>query len=316
MKKIFIALFCFIVVAITCIYIFIPSTLTVSNVVLIHFTSTGANRFLMDKAGWQKWLPGSSQNINNDTDSTLTYDGTEFILSGRFYNAAEIGIVKNSNRYNSRLTLIPILNDSVAIQWETTITGGANPVSRLIAYIRGKRLKNSMSQVLEAAKKFLEDTKSVYGFPIRNSTLKDTAVIALKFFSKEYPGTDTLYKKIYLLQQYISSSHATQVDFPMLNVSGKDTTGYDVMVGVPVSRDLEGSGAFIPRHLVPIPDKILTTEVTGGPYTINRAFNQVETYMTDHQLRAPVIPFFYLVTDRSKEKDTARWVTKIVYPII
>jgi hypothetical protein len=36
--------------------------------------------------------------------------------------------------------------------------------------------------------------------------------------------------------------------------------------------------------------------------------------MNDHFLSAPAIPFEILITDRSKEKDTTRWKTKIYQP--
>ena len=38
--------------------------------------------------------------------------------------------------------------------------------------------------------------------------------------------------------------------------------------------------------------------------------------MNDHSLSAPVIPFEYIITDRSKEPDTSKWITKICFPII
>jgi hypothetical protein len=64
-----------------------------------------------------------------------------------------------------------------------------------------------------------------------------------------------------------------------------------------------------------IPGKILVTEVKGGNYTTGEALKQLDIYLDDNHLSSPAIPFESLVTDRSQETDTAKWVTKIYYPI-
>lgn len=64
-----------------------------------------------------------------------------------------------------------------------------------------------------------------------------------------------------------------------------------------------------------IPGKILSAEIRGGTYTSKESIKRLELYMDDHKLTSPAIPFESLVTDRSKEADTARWVTKLYYPI-
>jgi hypothetical protein len=60
---------------------------------------------------------------------------------------------------------------------------------------------------------------------------------------------------------------------------------------------------------------LLIADVKGGPNTVNDAFEEVRMYMKDHKLVAPAMPFESMVTDRYLEKDTAKWVTKIYYPI-
>jgi hypothetical protein len=36
----------------------------------------------------------------------------------------------------------------------------------------------------------------------------------------------------------------------------------------------------------------------------------------DHQRVAPAIPFQSLVTDRTKQPDTSKWVTRLYWPIM
>jgi hypothetical protein len=66
--------------------------------------------------------------------------------------------------------------------------------------------------------------------------------------------------------------------------------------------------------MVAMKDRFLTTDVTGGPGSIEKAKKSIEKYMADHTLPSPARPFEILVTDRSKVADTAAWKTKIFYP--
>ena len=61
---------------------------------------------------------------------------------------------------------------------------------------------------------------------------------------------------------------------------------------------------------------ILITEVKGGSNKINNAYKQIRNYISDYNRIAPAIPFESLVTDRSKEPDSSKWVTRIYYPVM
>ncbi len=86
------------------------------------------------------------------------------------------------------------------------------------------------------------------------------------------------------------------------------------MVAIPVNKTITPNNEFLLKKMVP--GKILVTEVRGGIHTINQAQKNIELYMNDHHLVSPAIPFHSLVTDRSKEADTAKWITKIYYPVM
>jgi len=61
---------------------------------------------------------------------------------------------------------------------------------------------------------------------------------------------------------------------------------------------------------------ILITEVKGGPGEIKKAYEQITHYVTDYKRLAPAIPFESMVTDRTVEKDSSQWITRIYYPVI
>ena len=68
--------------------------------------------------------------------------------------------------------------------------------------------------------------------------------------------------------------------------------------------------------MIMLKDKTLITEVVGDNNAIQKAFKATTTYMDDNKLSSPVIPFQQLVTDRSKQADSTKWVTRIFTPII
>ena len=60
---------------------------------------------------------------------------------------------------------------------------------------------------------------------------------------------------------------------------------------------------------------ILVGEVKGGLSTILNAEKQLANYVFDYGKASPAIPFQSLVTDRSLEADSSKWITRLNYPI-
>ena len=60
---------------------------------------------------------------------------------------------------------------------------------------------------------------------------------------------------------------------------------------------------------------ILVAEVRGGVSTVKQAFRNLSNYVGDYGRQSPALPFESLVTDRLKETDTTKWVTKLYFPV-
>ena len=99
----------------------------------------------------------------------------------------------------------------------------------------------------------------------------------------------------------------------MLNVMKTDNS-YVAMTAIPVDRELPATNEFASKFMLK-GGNILEAEIKGGPFTIERSFNELENYRADHKYTSPAIPFQSLVTDRAREKDTAKWITKLYYPV-
>ena len=60
----------------------------------------------------------------------------------------------------------------------------------------------------------------------------------------------------------------------------------------------------------------MTGEVTGGQKEIEEAQKQMELYITDYQRSIIAIPFQMLITDRTREPDSSKWITRIYFPVV
>jgi len=132
---------------------------------------------------------------------------------------------------------------------------------------------------------------------------------------KSLPSTEQVYTMVKKLKDYILSQKAGATGNPMLNVFTRDSLSFDVRVAIPVDRRLPDAGEIHYKWMLG-GGNILITEVKGGPEEIKKAYNQVNHYITDYKRLAPAIPFESMVTDRTVEKDSSQWITRIYYPVI
>jgi hypothetical protein len=119
---------------------------------------------------------------------------------------------------------------------------------------------------------------------------------------------------IQLVKKVLKKQGVSQVSPPMLNI-WKDERGYfKTMVAIPINKEIKPDSRVLMKRMVA--GSILVAEIRGGPHAITKGFNQMENYMKDFKLNSPAIPFQSLITDRSAEPDTAKWITKIYYPVL
>ena len=104
-----------------------------------------------------------------------------------------------------------------------------------------------------------------------------------------------------------------ETDPPMLRVTRLPGGGYEMMAGLPINRSIKGNGKILPVRFVPW--KILMGEVRGGAATAECALEQLQYYVEDHQHVGMALSFQSLVTERDREKDTSRWVTRVIQPV-
>ena len=318
MKKIvFIVLLVLILVFLSLIYILIPEKISIVTYRSANCTLGGAERMILDINKWAAWWPEAMPGQVNSTNNSLRV----FIFGNREYkpgiisiNTIEVNIVYDNMLTKTEMMILTLSKDSVLLEWRSKETiASKNPVERIKQYLRTGKLKNNLDSLLTILRSFLEKKENIYGMNINEVKVKDSVLITTRFITSSYPSTTEIYSAVNKLKKYIAEQNASSNNFPMMHVVQIDSFHYETMVAIPVNRSLQGTDNMMTKRMVL--GNILEAEIKGGETTVRSAMRQLENYKKDHRMESPAIPFALLVTDRSKEPDTTKWITKIYYPV-
>jgi hypothetical protein len=314
MKKLLLILFVFLLLIVAGIYIFIPSKIEFAKITYIHAARNVTTRYIADESNWIKWWPSDSSRVlssKQNKNLSYIYKNYNYTITRKALEGTSILIMYDGKEVNTFLHLIAVKPDSVVAEWKGELEGTNNPVTRIKNYLLAIEVKKNISEVLQNAKTFLENTEGVYGMSIIQQQVKDTLLISTKITSDNYPSTAEIYNLITRLREYIFLNGATETNSPMLNIT-KDSI-YKITVAIPINHVIPPTEKFLLKKMVP--GKILVAEVKGGTYTADEGLKQLTLYMDDNHLVSPAIPFQSLVTERIKVTDTTKWITKIYFPV-
>ncbi|HKZ65439.1 MAG TPA: GyrI-like domain-containing protein [Chitinophagaceae bacterium] len=316
MKKWLIIIVCFLMVALAFTYLFIPTIVSFSYSISLRANPQGLYRSLLDEKSWHLWWPENSNDSNNDTlPNQFFYNGYKYTIDAKKTSSIFISITGKTIKAKTILNLFPISNDSVQLVWEGKMPTSYNLIKRMEVYFKSKQLKHDISLTMGKIDSFFSKTGNIYGSDIQQIPVLDSILVSTHATSKDYPTIAFIYDLIDQLKEYIRGQSAKETGFPMLNITTTDSSNYLTRVAIPVNKRLKPSGKISYRWMMG-GGKILVSEVRGGPASIDRAFQQIENYIHDYHRTTPAIPFLSLVTDRRKEPDTAKWITKIYYPVM
>lgn len=306
MKKISRGLILSVAFLLLVVYLFIPGTIKTQESVSIDAALPAVSRVLAKDDNWKKWWPSATP---------FKFDNKQFKPQARTFNTIGIGIYADNDSIQSRMELAPIKEDSMVIIWKTETKTSINPFKRFAAYINARGIQKNMTTILGHLMTFLEDPVNIYGIPIRKTRVVDSLLISTRWSFDHKPGIMEIDAMIQSLKKYIAANNATEMNYPMLNITTADSSYYEVMTAIPVDKALPDTKDFAAKRMLK-GGNILEGEVKGGPSTIDKAIIEFENYRSDHQYTSPAIPYQLLITDRAKETDTTKWVTKLYYPIL
>jgi hypothetical protein len=298
-----------------CIYILIPADIEISYFTTAKATRDGTYRTIASENEWMKWwnynnLQKKPSEINNRIFSNENYTYA-FKQSG--FNTALISIQHENNKTDGKLTILQLAPDSIVITLQTSLKTTANPFSRIQQYFEAVSLKENIEKVLASLKAFVEKDENIYGIKISETTTRDSFLISKKQMFAHQPSMTDVYALINDLKEYASKNNCKQVSSPMLNIL-EDSNKYRVMVALPINKAITTQP---PVSLIKMTNgNFMTTRVQGGLMTVQKALQQMQLYFDDYDKTSMAITFQYLVTDRTKEADTTKWITEIYAPVL
>ena len=309
MKKLIIGICIIVLLFLAAVYYFIPSTLTVSNVVYCKATLPGTYRMLSTKTKWQNWWIDKAPATQNQ----FTYKEDNYALNNTYLYGAYININHKNETIKSDMRILDLVYDSVGIEWKFSLNTSSNPFKRISDYYTAVNLKENTKDILDHFKNFIEKDSNVYGIPINLSSIDHIFMITTKAVFQQNPSTTEVYNSIDFLKQF-AKDHALQQDYyPMMNVIKNNDTSYRLMVALPVNKQTDFTGNVHSVRMVQ--GNFMVTEVKGGYGTINNALNELQLFFSDYKKTSMAIPFQYIVTDRQNEPDTTKWITRIYAPV-
>ena len=171
-----------------------------------------------------------------------------------------------------------------------------------------------MATILQKMESFLSKPENIYDHKVHHLLIVDSTFISTIDTISSYPSTAFIYNRVNKLKNYANAHSVIVSGYPILNVSELDSIYYIVRVAVPLPKSLPSSGDIYEKRM-PVNVNILMMELKGGTNTVSAAFEQMLKYVSDHHQTIPGIPFYSLVTDRTREPDTSKWVTRIYCPV-
>jgi hypothetical protein len=284
------------------VYFLIPSRLDVVMLLPVRCNIDAADRSLRDTADRTKWW-GDQE--NGTVRCTVT---------GLFRRMVDVRIDDSGTSVQSRLSALPSVRiDSCVLRWEVGLASGLNPIGRIERYRQAKKLAADIQKLLSGIGSRLEDQRLVYGMVITEGNTTDSALVSTERIFDQYPSDSVIYGLIEKLRRFVGRNGAHETGYPMLNVTQELKGTCKVEVGLPIDRTINGEGEIGWRRLIRV--VFLVADVRGGDYTVRQAVSQMGNYISDYKRTVMAIPYQSLVTDRMKEPDTTKWLTRLYVPV-
>ena len=294
---------------ITC-QILIPKTIDVSRSVTSAANVSALFRFLSNDANWNKYWP------ETEPGATLRSGDFRFKKHQVRYRSVHIQIEKNGNIDNSLLNLLPLGSDSVEIVWTASLHAARNnPFSKISLYLYAQKVGRHFQTILRSLNSYAGQVKNLYGFDIRQDKIQLEYLATTRKTIPHYPTTDEIYDMIHSIKEYIAGKPIKIMNRTIMHIQPVDSVHYDVLVAVPVDRQIPDSSIFVSKKLLRN-GNILVTEATGGNFTVQQALKQIETFATDYGLRNIAVPYRSFLVDRTQVTDSTKWRTLVVYPVL
>ena len=173
MKYLKIALFTSIVAIFGYLYLFIPTNIKVSNFIDSKSPELRVVRLIDNHA----LLTKSVGKYYDSTSKKIIIDNVEFTLNNALSNMIQINVNTSRLQLKSFITANSVTKETSTISWFCDFQTSYNPLQRWLDYNEAVKIKKASATLIQHINEFVEHPINVYGFDIKEITLKDTILI-------------------------------------------------------------------------------------------------------------------------------------------
>lgn len=290
------------------VYMFIPSIITVGKTVSVKCIDKNVLQLLSNQQGWAKWLPGEAV-----VDDSIHYNGYDLKLGAATYTSIQFEALYNGYLIHNEIGFVKDSITKTKVSLVSSIATGINPITRFKKWKQMKQYETFINQLLNRFISFAEEKKNIYGVDIKDGRIPDSLFISMRKTFNHFPTSTEVYEMVDKLHTYTITRNAKQVNAPMMHLEQLDNHHFEIMVALPIDKVIENEGIFSFKQMVK--GNTLIAEVIGGRASIDAGLKALEQFKSDYQFTSPAISFELMITDRRAEPDTAKWVTRLYYPI-
>lgn len=308
MKKLLIVVFALIAL-VAVLGLLLPSEQKIAHSVVVDCPVEAPTRLVSNSAKWSAWWPGKQLNDTAYTSGQTLFQIQKVLLNG-FQAHTQRGSLQGMLDFNFFLAA----NGGTQFNINGAYRLSSNPFKRVLEYVSLVDTKNTLQDFIQKIEANFSDVEKLYGFKIERKQLVHTAYISLKQpfdHQPSVPEIDSLVKEV---KQYIASQQGREMDAPIMNIYRGETSPFEAMVAIATDRELPSTNRFLLKNMVRN-GYVMVAEVKGGPQVIDSCKKELENYVLDYRKSSPAIPFQQMITDRAKEKDSSKWITKLFYPV-
>jgi hypothetical protein len=323
MKKSIVWLLAILILVIACIYLVIPAKIVISGLDTVSIIKSAEFRLISQEEYWDKWWRDADGKPHIKGEP-FRYNGSVFRILKKQEDIVIIGISRAGMQLNSTISLITIHNNlngagilnnnSIGAVWRCEIDAGNNPLTRTQKYISAIQVKRDMNGIMQNLTSFAANPDNVYGSHIFMTVYTNPFTLSARFTSPNYPSTTQLYGYFDVVEKAIQKQNGIKTGFPMVNIVTMNNDSFETQVAIPTTKEMKNAGPVLSKRL--IPGNFVCTEVKGGPFIVEEARNEVQNFVSDYGKNRIANPFQLLITDRMKETDTTKWVTKLYQPVV
>lgn len=316
------------VIIVIAISFLLPKELVISKSIAVDTSKDKVFDLVNSFQNWEKWTPWQQQ------DSTLDIKyygnpsgegaGLEWRSDNSYVNYGNIVIIKSvpkdtigfeielklKRKLNSYFILSPV-NDKLKLEWTVNMDLGYNPILRWGAlFIQKKAAEDMETGLLNISK--LNEVNGLK-IKIKEALLSSFDYISIKRQIKKNEIESARLSMINELADYIKKSSDSVKPFSFYLILNSDSIEMETAVrfnNTDVKKEHERVKAGVMNN-----GRFLVGDYNGGYFSISKAHDELRNWIKRKNKIITGLPFEWYITDSRTEKDSAKWLTKIYYPI-